>query len=317
MGDDTVDVERLMGEIDDEVRRRRDDGDLDPAFEHELDELFAPGSSASRSADYARLLDEAQRAAQVDATPPAASQLIGGTAVKRALGRSMSWYVGNVVRQVSTLGNDLVEVVRLLGARIARLEESTDADESSAGGARLEPHLDPMRWHGAITDAVRQVTGRVLHADAGAGSVVEALLAAGLDAYGVEPRVALAERASVRDLDVREESVLDHVAELPPASLGALVLSGCVDTLPNGSRERLVRSARRVVAPGGPLVVITSIAERWGEGATRVVADLAPGRPWSVETWSHVLADVGFDVGPASPADTSGARVIVAVRRRA
>jgi SAM-dependent methyltransferase len=316
MADDTVDVERLMDEIDDEVQRRRDDGELDPAFEHELDELFSPGGTG-RVGDYARLIDEAQRAAQIDATPPAASQLVGGVALKRALGRSMSWYVGSIARQVSTLGSDLVEVVRLLGARVAKLEEAAEQYETPAGGEQLGPHLDPMAWRDAITGALEHVTGRVVHADAGDGSLVDALLAAGLDAYGVEPRVALAERASMRGVDVREEGVLDHVRALPSASLAGLVVSGCADTLPNGDRQRLVRSARRVLAPDGRLVVLASDPGHWGNGATRVVADLAPGRPWSIETWTAVLADGGFAVAPAVPDGDDTARVLVAVRRPA
>jgi hypothetical protein len=315
MADDTVDVERLMDEIDDEVRRRRDDGDLDPAFERDLDELFAPGGGG-RVVDYSRLIDEAHRAAQLDATPPAESQMIGGAFVKRALGRSMSWYVGNVTRQVSTLGSDLVEVVRLLGARIAKLEEAAEPTEASAG-TQLAPHLDPLPWSDAITGALEHGVGRVMHADAGDGSLVHALLTAGLDAYGVEPRVALAERASVRGVDVREESVLDHVRALPTGSLRGIVVSGCADTLPNGDRQRLVRAARRVVEPEGRMVVLTSEPRNWGIGATRVVADLAPGRPWSVETWSAVLREGGFTVAPVDPDGDDTAHVLVAVRRPA
>ena len=147
--------------------------------------------------------------------------------------------------------------------------------------------------------------------------IVGALLAAGVDAYGVEPRPELAERAAIRNLDVREESVAPHLATLPPGSLGGLVLSGSVDTMPNGSREELVRSARRAVVPDGTLVLVTSDPHRWGDDATRVVADLAPGRPWHVETWSHLLTNRGFDLLPTASGAVAGEHVLVAVRRTA
>jgi hypothetical protein len=316
MADDTIDLELIIDEIDDEVRRRRAEGGLDPEWERELDELFALGAPRG-VADFGRLLDEAQRAAQVDATPPSQSQRPGGEAVKRALGRTMSWYVSNVTRQVSALGTDLVEVVRILGERVARLERNAEPDGPAGRASLLDPHVDLAPWAGAITDALRPASGRVLHGDAGDGVVVGALLDGGVDAYGVEQRPALAERAAIRNLDVREESVAQHLATLPPGSLGGLVLSGCVDTLANGPREELVRSARRAVAPGGLLAVITSDPQRWGDAATCVVADLSPGRPWHLATWSYLLANRGFDLRPEAPGAVEGEHVLVAVRRPA
>ncbi len=316
MTDDTIDVERIIDEIDDEVRRRRIEGGLDPEWERELDEMFAVGAPRG-VADFGRLLDEAQRATQVDATPPSQSQRVGGELVKRALGRTMSWYVSNVTRQVSALGTDLVEVVRLLGERVARLERDHEPDVPSGRAFHLDPHLELAPWAETITEALRPVSGRVLHGDAGTGIVVATLLDCGVDAYGVEPRPALAERAAIRNLDVREEGVAQHLATLPPGALGGVVLSGCVDTLANGPREELVRSARRAVAADGVLVVLTSDPRRWGDGATCVVADLAPGRPWHLETWSHLLENRGFDLRPVTPGAVEGENVLVAVRRPA
>lgn len=316
MTDEIIDVERIIDEIDDEVRRRRIEGGLDPEWERELDEMFAVGAPRG-VADFGRLLDEAQRATQVDATPPSQSQRVGGEVVKRALGRTMSWYVSNVTRQVSALGTDLVEVVRLLGERVARLERDHETDVPAGRASHLDPHLELAPWAETITEALRPVSGRVLHGDAGDGVVVASLLDRGVDAYGVEPRPALAERAAIRNLDVREEGVAQHLATLPPGALGGLVLSGCVDTLANGPRDGLVRSARRAVAAGGVLVVLTSDPQRWGDGATCVVADLASGRPWHLETWSHLLANRGFDVRPATPGAVEREHVLVAVRRSA
>ena len=130
MTDETIDVERLIDEIDDEVARRRAEGGLDPEWERDLDEMFVTGAPRG-GADFGRLLDAAQRATHVDATPPAASERPGGEVVKRALGRTMSWYVSNVTRQVSALGTELVEVARVLGDRVARLERSVEPDAPS------------------------------------------------------------------------------------------------------------------------------------------------------------------------------------------
>jgi hypothetical protein len=317
MADDTIDVERLLGEIDDEVRRRRADGELDPQFERELDALFAPSGGPSGAADSVRLLEAAERAAQIDATPPAHSQIAGGEFVKRALGRSMSWYVGNVARQVSGLGANLVGAVRLLGERVARVEAAVELDARAAGAAPLPPHLDPAPWARAVATALTGVEGRVLHGEGGDGALVRTLSDAGFDVYGVEPRLALAERATMHDVDMREEPVLDHLGLLPPAALGALVLSGCVDTMESSRREQLIGAARRAVAPEGRLVLLGTDPARWGDGDTAVVADLAPGHPWRAATWSHVLHDRGFDVQVAGDQVDGGLQMTIAVRRPA
>ena len=154
MTDETIDVERLIDEIDDEVARRRAEGGLDPEWERDLDELFVTGAPRG-GADFGRLLDAAQRAAHVDATPPAASERPGGEVVKRALGRTMSWYVSNVTRQVSALGTELVEVARVLGDRVARLERSVEPDAPSGRVSLLDPHVDLAPWTPTITDALR------------------------------------------------------------------------------------------------------------------------------------------------------------------
>lgn len=315
MTGDAIDLDRLIDEIDDEVRRRRAEGELDPEWERGLDALFVTGGS-SEVADYARLLDEAEHLAHIDATPPSESQLVGGQAIKRALGRTMSWYVGNVVRQVTALAVDLVGAARLLGERVASLERTIDATGDERSTSLLEPHLDVTPWTSTVLEALRPVTGRVLHGEAGDGTVVRMLLDGGVDAYGVEPRLVQAERAAVHGLDVREQGLTEHLGSLPPRALGGLLLSGCVDTLANEPRQRLIRSARRAVAPGGVLVLIASDPQRWSDAAP-LVADLAPGRPWHAATWSRVLADCGFDPGAPARDEVAGTVAIVAVRRPA
>jgi hypothetical protein len=316
MTDDPVDVDGLIGEIDDEVRRRRADGTIDPAWERELDDMFGAAAPAGVVADFPRLLDDALRAASIDPTPPSASDRPGGEAVKRTLGRAMSWYVASVTRQVGTLGTELVEALRVLGDRVARLE--VVAGPSAAGDDGLaDPHVDVGPWVPDVRRELGDTSGRVLHAEAGDGAVVRALLDAGVDAYGVEPRPALAERANARDVDVREEGVLPHLDALGADALGGLVLSGGVDTLANVTRQAIARAARRAVGAGGACIVIASDPQRWGDGATRVAADLAPGRPWHADTWSHVLGAAGFTTRAVLDGDgvREGTVAVIAVRR--
>jgi hypothetical protein len=313
MSDDAIDVGRLIDEIDDEVRRRRDDGSLDPAFEQELDELFSIAAPPGVTGDFPRLLDEVLRRAAIDATPPTASNVAGGAAVKRLLGRTMSWYVESVTRQVASLGGELVEALRILGERVARLERAVPA-ATDAAAPSLAPHVDLPALSPSIVTVLHGTRGRVLHGDAGSGVVVRALVDDGVDAYGVEPRPRWAERAAVLDVDVREQSVASHLAQLPRDSLGGMVLTGWVDTAPNDVRTEVVRAARRTLVSGAPCVVVTWEAAAWGDATTSVTADLAVGRPWHEATWTTVLEREGFDVVPVTATPSAPVSLVVARR---
>jgi len=315
MSGEPIDVDALMREIDDDVRRRRADGELDPGWERELDELFGAVAPAGVVGDFPRLLDDAQRATAIDATPPSASDRAGGEAIKRALGRGMQWYVAGVAQQVGALGTALVEALRVLGTRVDRLERSVGGAVPGPGTRPLPPHVDLDAVAPTVVELLRSTRGRVVHAEAGDGAVVRALTAAAIDAYGVEPRTALAERAGARGLEVRETDALGHLGSLPASALGGVVLSGGVDTAPNEARIALLRAARRAVAPDGACVILASHPAEWGDETTRVVADLAPGRPWHAETWTQVLDDCGFTTRSVMPGPQSGTQVFAAVRR--
>jgi len=311
----TADPERLMAEIDAEVRRRRVAGELTPAFERELDALFDAVSPPGVTGEFPALLDRAQSAAAINADPPVESARVGGGAAKRMLGRAMSWYVGHVTRQVGALGTALVEALRVLGDRVERLEKASIGTQGAvAAAAALDPHVDLAGWGRVVGSLLERTPGRVLHGDAGDGSLVRALADAGLDAYGVEPRVALADAAATAGLEVREHSTPEHLEALPTGALGGLVLSGCVDTLPLAELRELAKLAGDAVAVGGRVVVIATAPESWGRGDTTVAADLAPGRPLHPESWQHLLDAAGFAESVVVPGPTSREAAVTGVR---
>ena len=71
----------------------------------------------------------------------------------------------------------------------------------------------------------------------------------------------------------------------PEASRGCVVLSGCVDRADLAGKVDLVDEARRVVAPGGTLVLLVTDQAAWDAALDPVVRDLLPGRPLHPETW--------------------------------
>jgi hypothetical protein len=137
--------------------------------------------------------------------------------------------------------------------------------------------------------------GRVLHADCGDGSLVDALIEDGVDAYGVDPDGSVIESAIERGLDVRAESVLDHLEIVAPEALSGVVLTGAVQWLHPNQRDRLVTLLASRLAVDATVVIQSATPESWAAGTSPLISDLAPGRPLHPETWAHLLAHHGFD----------------------
>ena len=127
----------------------------------------------------------------------------------------------------------------------------------------------------------------------------------GAPARGVEPRGGVALRALERGCDVTISEVGEHLAQLPADSLGGLVLSGVVDRLPLHAILPLLADARRALAPGAPIVIVSEPVAPAHAGEP-VTEDMADGADLHAETWVLLLSRSGFvDVAPL-PAGAGG-----------
>ena len=108
--------------------------------------------------------------------------------------------------------------------------------------------------------------GRILHAASGDGWLVQKIIAAGGDAYGVDPRTNLVEQGVRTVSDLRGEDLADHLRAVAPAGLGAIVLSGVVDGMASGERTQLLRADRPDARPrwraGGALAEPRLVGQR-------------------------------------------------------
>ena len=104
------------------------------------------------------------------------------------------------------------------------------------------------------------------------------------------------EAAVGRGLDVRAESLLDHLDVVADDALAGMVVTGSVQWLHPNERDRLVRLVGSRLAVGGILVLHSATPESWMGSISPVISDLAPGRPLHAETWGQLLGDQGFRV---------------------
>jgi methionine biosynthesis protein MetW len=310
-GADQIDfLDEVMAEIDEEVRRRRASGDIPPGLERELDELFLEFSPVGLQGK-ARLretLSLVDGAAYIDMAVPVDSEKAVGSQVKRLIRSSISWYMGFIVHQVVKFAWATSRMFHVVVDHVEDLERTVAAQRVPGLPDSLAPAVDAGTgwWADRAVAALVGAPGRVLHADCGDGALLDRLVAAGVDAYGVDPADQLVELTADRGLDVRAERGLDHLELVGGEELAGVVLSGSVQWLSANQRDRLVDLLASRLAVGGVLVLHSATPEHWAAAASPLVRDLAPGRPMHPETWAHLLGARGF--APASVVNGGGER---------
>lgn len=320
-GDEPADAEYLAQvrrEIDEEVRRRRAAGDFPPSFERRLDELFARYTPTGEADDaFTEALKLADRASFFDIDVPVGSRREPRGFVKWSLWQAEAWFVRYVVDQLNHWSASAMRVVHLLDERLADVERDVSLVTGPVLGDddELSPAADASPFADLLVERLRAGAGdrRVLHAECGDGALLHALGAGGVDAYGVDPGTAAADRAVEAALDVRRDDAVGHLASLGDGSLGGLVLSGVVDRSATAHRRRLLQLAELKLAPGGVLAVVGVTPDAWARLAGPVAADLAPGRPWHPETWASLAVRAGLQDPSTHPGED--AYLVMAAKR--
>ena len=124
------------------------------------------------------------------------------------------------------------------------------------------------------------------------------IVAAGGDAYGVDPRARLVDTAALGTLDLRGEPLGEHLRAVAAAGLGAVVLTGTVDGMAAAERGQLLAAIGTSLAPGGTLVLHSVTRLAWDAADAPPEADLAAGRPLRPEAWCTLLEQSGYEATP-------------------
>jgi SAM-dependent methyltransferase len=149
-----------------------------------------------------------------------------------------------------------------------------DIEEQAEVIARLSAVLEPL-LHDLLTRSVREYRPRrVLDVGCGAGLHLAAMLEAAPDATGVgvdvDPAAAalarrtlsergLADRASVEAVDIQKALAAGRPVALADR-MDLALLANVIYYVPVDERVDLLRALARLLAPGGALVVVTTVA---------------------------------------------------------
>jgi hypothetical protein len=305
--DDHLYLQQVRREIDSEVRRRRASGELPPGLESELQELFARhaplGGSHQELQEVLQLVDAA---AFIDPLVPVESNRSGGAIVKRGIRSVNFWYLRFVTDQISQFASSVSRALHVLDEQITVLVDKVEAVDLPPSVVIDDPlsHRADAWWVATVRDELSGASRRVVHAACGDGWLVKEMTAAGLDAYGVEPRSGRVDEHGSGDLDLRGEAVLDHLRAVAVGTLDGVVLSGLVEGSFTTERRRLVDAAASALAPGGVLIVHSLSPSAWEVVGATPEADVAGTRPWRAGTWPHVVAAFGIEATvTTAPAD--------------
>jgi SAM-dependent methyltransferase len=136
----------------------------------------------------------------------------------------------------------------------------------------------------------------VLDLGCGRGELLLLLRDAGVAASGVEGDPALAQAARRRGLEIEEGDVLDMLRRRSPGSCGAVTAFHLFEHLPAGKLLEVLAEVRRVLRPGGRLLVESPNPHTLRVGASLYWIDPTHQRPLLSETLELFVRTSGLVV---------------------
>lgn len=303
-------MEQLTREIELEVRAKRAQGAFPPAFERRLKSIFEqlvpPGAGNSRR-DFEALLRSSDRAAYFDIDVPIASQKPGIAKVKKVLRMTQAWYLNYLAQQLNNFSTNLMRLLYVFDARVKKLEETIESKQRVIpSGGLFAPRIPKITIKDDVWAKFGKVKGRILVADCDNGEIVSQINGAGLDGYGIDSHGSALEHPVEKNLDLRWQPIEEHLREIADGALAAIVLQGSIDHIPPTEKIDLVLQALRALDPSGALVILGTDPVIYGSDPRFTIQrEIAPGRPFSLETWEHIFERLQIAVNYKS-SDTEG-----------
>ena len=182
-----------------------------------------------------------------------------------------------------------VDAVRNLDPFYAAFEDRF-RESRSVIRARLEPYLLHLQEAGTGT-----AEAPVLDVGCGRGDWLELLRENGLTGWGIDANRIFIDMCRSRGLDVIEGDGIENLQAVSEKSVGAITSMHVVEHLPFKSVIALLDEARRVLRPGGLLILETPNPENLSVGHHLFYLDPTHGNPLPPEALRWIVESRGFD----------------------
>ena len=291
---DATYFESVVNEIEAEAQRRSASGDYPRALLRSLDEEFRrwiPDASLENGVE--DTIRGVEAAAYVDPAVPVDSRSPVGRYIKWLVRRLTYFYHRHMAQQITALGIHITRPLRLLDAsvknvdrRLSALEDRFDVGATARAELIAGISTFPMSadFREALASHLANASGRVLFGDQVEPDLLQFLRTSGVDTYGV---TSSNERSDL--VDVRQETLIEHLERLEDKSLGGFVLCGLTGRASLNEQLRALRLLLLRSKPDARVAVIVVHTETWSARLGPVAADLLDGRPLHPKTWTHLL----------------------------
>lgn len=140
-----------------------------------------------------------------------------------------------------------------------------------------------------------EITSGILDVGCGRGEWLELLEDAGLDATGIESNSVLAAAVRNKHLKVIEADALEYLRGIAHESVNAVTAFHLVEHLEFSQLVELLDETRRILRPGGLLILETPNPKNLVVGACNFYSDPSHRQPLFPETLQFLLERLGFN----------------------
>src|SRR5437899_9729771 len=273
---DLSDIRALMAQVRESIRERRDKGIYGPDVEALL-RVPLPGGRRIFSDDLqdplaslADALDE-----EVEYDPRSRKAIVGPiiTYARKVVISLVRWWMGAILERQERINRLLAaaydyegQMAPRFGSRLERLEREWKEWREQEVAANLHSVYFQARFGGDEPVIRRQSEAfaelfagrkRVVDLGCGRGIFLGLMRDKGVGAYGVDLDPRMVEQCAERGLECIEADALDHLRSLPDRAIDGTYRRHIAEPGLPGELVSMLREARRVLAPGAPLVFVT------------------------------------------------------------
>ena len=306
---ESVDLDSLLAEVRERVRRKRERGiygsDVEALLRTELpggrrlfsDDMRDPVGALAEALDDEVLYD-----------PTSRKRFVGPfiTLARRVLISLLRWWMAAVLDRQDRINRLLAAAYDVegrlapqFGERLSRLERWREHEVA----ANLHSVYFQGRF-GGDEPVIRQQSEqflelfrgkrKVLDLGCGRGIFLTLLKERGVGGYGVDLDAKMVAQARERGLDAFEQDALAHLESLPAKSIDGVYARHIAEHVLPGDLVQMLRALRRVLQPGSPAVFITPNVANLSVGAHTFWMDPSHIRPIPPDLFKFYLEVEGF-----------------------